>query len=1036
MESKEFYGSSSINKDKKKFLSKLTEEKKTKEKLKDLSKQALTIQKYYRRYHQILLSHASINKSLSSRLKDVTSLKTMLKKPDFKPPLPILIDFIRDLSYLCLSKSTIISYMSIIDDILAYIKLSLESDNPKENLLKAFLENITTKEYFYKKPELLKMKINDPRYYPIRLVITIKKCITLFIKLMSINLPRFPNAFNCLSFIFNVPSYKQLKTFDFIIPFYSRILQENTFYETFRKIIIQAMNPIKKLNKNEHMSITKLIDLPFFPLEFYSEYGGCNYFIDTNNFNYSYDNFMNNINDFILKILTIPRCSFFIQLLEKPSRIIFKPLFQGFLFHHFKDPMFDQIDQEFLKKFSKSKNDFIFFLGNSIEILDHLLKRPNFDINEHFALMKTINMTLGYVTPSWLKGLLGYQWIDDRDLWYLRGQFLLLLSQDFAANMFYQALELNNKSKSFSDKFNHHCAISLCQIYTNLIIICYRTEETQQSISRITNVLALQPELLRKVYIFMESYFGIQAYVDNKLDPEEIKKFLSVLIIYLMGYINILFVSDRDDFQEFLSKDLNKSIVKFIKGLILLISKRLWVIENLSDQEVSDEKILYDFIIVHGSKLLQLFYEFNQKVPFLDMKDWLVPEKTIQDLINEVLALKFIHMGLLMKLPFGFPFEYRLQILMTLLEEERNHHTEGFQLTIRRECLFEDGFQAFQAISKTSLKSRLRVFYIDEFGMEEKGVDGGGIFKEFLNDICKIVFDPSYGLFKITEQNQQLYPNPAAKFMLGGDYLEIYSFIGSLIGRALYDNILIGMMFSSFFLRRWLGKHNFLNELQSFDIELYNNLKFLKTYNGDVADLGLYFTIIDANDNNKEVELIPHGKTIPVDNSNKFRYIYLMANYKLNETTKLQTQAFLVGLQKVVPMNYLQFFDENELQMVLSGALNALDIEDLKRNVDLKGYSMNETYMKDFWKILQDLNEADRNLFVKFVTACERPPLLGFSKLVPKFTIQMISSEGDKKLPTSATCFNKLNLPKYSKKEILKEKLLLAIRSAKGFYLT
>ena len=458
--------------------------------------------------------------------------------------------------------------------------------------------------------------------------------------------------------------------------------------------------------------------------------------------------------------------------------------------------------------------------------------------------------------------------------------------------------------------------------------------------------------------------------------------------------------------------------------------------DSEASKEPLDENLQYDFLCVHGSRLLQLLYEFNQKINFLDLKEWSLPEAQVKALVNEVFQLKFQHIGLLRRLPFSFPFEYRLQILMTVLENERNQHPEGFQLTIRRENLFEDGFQAFQAVSKTSLKSRLRVFYIDEFGMEEQGVDGGGIFKEFLNDICKIVFDPAYGLFKITEQNQQLYPNPAARQLLGDDYLDIYSFVGSLVGRALYDNILIGMMFSPFFLRRWLGKHNFLNELQSYDPELYTNLKFLKTYKGDAADLGLNFTIVDSNDNNREIELIPHGKSIPVDNTNKFRYIYLMANYKLNETTKHQTQAFLNGLQKVVPMQYLQFFDEYELQMVLSGALNALDIEDLKKNVDLKGYSMNESYMKDFWKILGDFNEADRNLFVKFVTACERPPLLGFAKLTPLFTIQMVNSEGDKKLPTSATCFNKLNLPKYSKKEILKEKLLLAIRSAKGFYLT
>jgi ubiquitin-protein ligase E3 C len=61
------------------------------------------------------------------------------------------------------------------------------------------------------------------------------------------------------------------------------------------------------------------------------------------------------------------------------------------------------------------------------------------------------------------------------------------------------------------------------------------------------------------------------------------------------------------------------------------------------------------------------------------------------------------------------------------------------------------------------MKANLRVVYVDEFGTEEKGIDAGGIFKEFINDLSKIVFDPNYGMFKITENHQQLYPNAQSK---------------------------------------------------------------------------------------------------------------------------------------------------------------------------------------------------------------------------------------------------------------------------------
>ena len=405
-----------------------------------------------------------------------------------------------------------------------------------------------------------------------------------------------------------------------------------------------------------------------------------------------------------------------------------------------------------------------------------MLRTPDFSLSDHYSLLKLISLSLNFVTPAFLKGLLGYQWSDDKDLWYLRSQFLNILSQDLAERAFVMALELgSNQGLGFSDKFNPYCTLCLCDIYSTLIMICYRNEETQSSVSRITSVLALQPELIRKVFSFLDSFYGMQNYLNGKLHRADVRKFLNLLIIYTMGLSNSLFVSDRDDFQEYLSKDFQKMLVKFIKGLIQLLSRKLWLLDSEASKEPLDENLQYDFLCVHGSRLLQLLYEFNQKINFLDLKEWSLPEAQVKALVNEVFQLKFQHIGLLRRLPFSFPFEYRLQILMTVLENERNQHPEGFQLTIRRENLFEDGFQAFQAVSKTSLKSRLRVFYIDEFGMEEKGVDGGGIFKEFLNDICKIVFDPAYGLFKITDQNQQLYPNPAARQLLGDDYLDIYS---------------------------------------------------------------------------------------------------------------------------------------------------------------------------------------------------------------------------------------------------------------------
>ncbi|XVF18950.1 hypothetical protein REPUB_Repub11eG0068100 [Reevesia pubescens] len=42
-----------------------------------------------------------------------------------------------------------------------------------------------------------------------------------------------------------------------------------------------------------------------------------------------------------------------------------------------------------------------------------------------------------------------------------------------------------------------------------------------------------------------------------------------------------------------------------------------------------------------------------------------------------------------------------------------------------------------------------RVTFVNEFGVEEVGIDGGGIFKDFMENITRAVFDVPYGLFKV-----------------------------------------------------------------------------------------------------------------------------------------------------------------------------------------------------------------------------------------------------------------------------------------------
>lgn len=67
-----------------------------------------------------------------------------------------------------------------------------------------------------------------------------------------------------------------------------------------------------------------------------------------------------------------------------------------------------------------------------------------------------------------------------------------------------------------------------------------------------------------------------------------------------------------------------------------------------------------------------------------------------------------------------------------------------------------------------------------------------------------------------------------------------------------------------------------------------------------------------------------------------------------------------------------------------------------------------------------------------FLTGSDRIPILGMKSLV--LVIQPTGG-GENYLPVAHTCFNLLDLPKYTSQETLKEKLLQAIEHNQGFNL-
>lgn len=84
------------------------------------------------------------------------------------------------------------------------------------------------------------------------------------------------------------------------------------------------------------------------------------------------------------------------------------------------------------------------------------------------------------------------------------------------------------------------------------------------------------------------------------------------------------------------------------------------------------------------------------------------------------------------------------------------------------------------------LKKRIRVHLLNAHGLDEAGIDGGGIFREFLNELLKSGFNPNQGFFKTTNEGL-LYPNPAAEMLIGDSFTRHYYFLGRILGKVMLD---------------------------------------------------------------------------------------------------------------------------------------------------------------------------------------------------------------------------------------------------------
>lgn len=377
-----------------------------------------------------------------------------------------------------------------------------------------------------------------------------------------------------------------------------------------------------------------------------------------------------------------------------------------------------------------------------------------------------------------------------------------------------------------------------------------------------------------------------------------------------------------------------------------------------------------------------------------------------------------------------------------LYERLRTATSKFMVLGIRRTSVLVDTFNSIWRREERELMRPLKIRLGEDGG--EEGLDSGGVQQEFFRLAIAEALDPDYGTFTIDSRTKMTWflpgsPEPLWKFEL----------IGMIVSLAVYNGLTLPVTFPKALYRKLLGEEvTELHHISDGWPDLASGLTtllewdeknglvediFARTYEFSVEQFGEpvsremgktdhwpQFSELTAPNPN-EAPLVTH--------ENRNSYVSDYIRWLTDISVQPQLEAFKRGFFTCVDRRSITLFDPETLQSIVEG-IQEIDISEMRRATRYIGWDAAHHSVRDFWSIVKRYDLEQKRKLLEFVTASDRVPVGGMRNL--QFTLQRNGVE-DGHLPTSYTCYGILLLPEYSSKEVLREKLAMALENSKGF---
>ncbi|CAF2112743.1 unnamed protein product [Rotaria magnacalcarata] len=273
-----------------------------------------------------------------------------------------------------------------------------------------------------------------------------------------------------------------------------------------------------------------------------------------------------------------------------------------------------------------------------------------------------------------------------------------------------------------------------------------------------------------------------------------------------------------------------------------------------------------------------------------------------------------------------------------------------------------------------------------------------------------------------------------------------YRFVGQLMGMAIRTKLYLDVRFPILLWKQLIHEEVTIEDIEAIDIssfailnEMEENIRKVKglserddddvksNCNCSFSSVMTEITFDVVSSTGQTYELIPGGFHIPITAANFEDYCMRYRQYRINEFYR-QIEFIRQGLFSVVPRAYLTLFTAYELEETVCGK-GFIDIQMLKRHTDYRKDDESSPRIQRFWSVLSEMfSEELRKLFLIFVWGRSTLPYRD-EDFSTNFVITHLETSGnvDEALPRSYTCSFTLQLPAYSTKEIMYERLNYAI---------